>query len=88
MILRSRQLIRRVCIYGSASFTPFAARTQQYVKEQLGQTEDKVRVVICVLSMRLRGAGSRRRDDSATVLTLYRPSCPRNTSSSKSGSMR
>ena len=27
----------------SASFTPFAARTQQYVKEQLGQVEDKVR---------------------------------------------
>lgn len=26
---------------GSASFTPFAARTQQYVKEQFGQTEDK-----------------------------------------------
>ncbi|TKA63951.1 hypothetical protein B0A49_08232 [Cryomyces minteri] len=26
----------------SASFTPFAARTQQYVKEQLGQAEDKV----------------------------------------------
>jgi hypothetical protein len=26
-----------------ASFTPFAARTQQYVKEQLGQAEDKVR---------------------------------------------
>ncbi|KAI9875906.1 MAG: hypothetical protein M1830_007792 [Pleopsidium flavum] len=25
----------------SASFTPFAARTQQYVKEQLGQAEDK-----------------------------------------------
>ncbi|KAG9812962.1 hypothetical protein KCV05_g11827, partial [Aureobasidium melanogenum] len=24
-----------------ASFTPFAARTQQYVKEQFGQTEDK-----------------------------------------------
>lgn len=27
----------------SSSFTPFAARTTQYVKEQLGQTEDKVR---------------------------------------------
>jgi hypothetical protein len=27
----------------SASFTPFAARTQQFVKEQLGQAEDKVR---------------------------------------------
>jgi hypothetical protein len=27
-----------------ASFTPFAARTQQYVKEQLGQAEDKVRI--------------------------------------------
>lgn len=26
----------------SASFSPFAARTQQYVKEQLGQAEDKV----------------------------------------------
>ncbi|KAI9830666.1 MAG: hypothetical protein M1826_004495 [Phylliscum demangeonii] len=26
----------------SASFTPFAARTQQYVKEQLGHVEDKV----------------------------------------------
>jgi hypothetical protein len=26
---------------GRASFTPFAARTQQYVKEQFGQTEDK-----------------------------------------------
>ncbi|KAJ9635774.1 BAR domain-containing protein [Coniosporium tulheliwenetii] len=26
----------------SASFTPFAARTQQYVKEQLGQAEDKL----------------------------------------------
>jgi hypothetical protein len=26
-----------------ATFTPFAARTQQYVKEQLGQAEDKVR---------------------------------------------
>ena len=25
----------------SASFTPFAARTQQYVKEQFGQVEDK-----------------------------------------------
>jgi hypothetical protein len=25
-----------------ASFTPFAARTQQYVKEQLGQADDKV----------------------------------------------
>lgn len=28
----------------SASFTPWAARTQQYVKEQVGQVEDKVRV--------------------------------------------
>jgi len=28
--------------YVSATFTPFAARTQQYVKEQLGQAEDKV----------------------------------------------
>lgn len=28
----------------SASFTPFAARTQQYVKEQLGQTEDKTQL--------------------------------------------
>ena len=27
-----------------ASFTPWAARTQQYVKEQVGQVEDKVRV--------------------------------------------
>ena len=26
-----------------ASFSPFAARTQQYVKEQLGQADDKVR---------------------------------------------
>lgn len=26
-----------------ASFTPFAARTQQYVKEQLGQADEKVR---------------------------------------------
>ncbi|KAK5001588.1 hypothetical protein LTR28_012475, partial [Elasticomyces elasticus] len=25
----------------SASFTPFAARTQQYVKEQLGQADEK-----------------------------------------------
>lgn len=24
------------------SFSPFAARTQQYVKEQLGQADDKV----------------------------------------------
>ena len=29
-------------VLSSASFTPFAARTQQYVKEQLGQVEDKV----------------------------------------------
>ncbi|TVY21394.1 Protein GVP36 [Lachnellula arida] len=28
----------------SATFTPFAARTQQYVKEQLGQTEDKTQL--------------------------------------------
>ncbi|KAF2019311.1 meiotically up-regulated gene 64 protein [Aaosphaeria arxii CBS 175.79] len=28
----------------SASFTPFAARTQQYVKEQLGQAEDKTQL--------------------------------------------
>lgn len=27
----------------SASFTPWAARTQQYVKEQVGNVEDKVR---------------------------------------------
>jgi len=27
-----------------ASFTPFAARTQQYVKEQLGQSEDKTQL--------------------------------------------
>ncbi|KAJ4371027.1 BAR domain-containing protein [Didymella sp. IMI 355093] len=27
-----------------ASFTPFAARTQQYVKEQLGQAEDKTQL--------------------------------------------
>lgn len=26
----------------SATFTPFAARTQQYVKEQFGQADDKV----------------------------------------------
>lgn len=26
----------------SASFSPFAARTQQYVREQLGQADDKV----------------------------------------------
>lgn len=26
----------------SASFTPFAAKTQQFVKEQLGQAEEKV----------------------------------------------
>lgn len=26
----------------SATFTPFAARTQQYVKEQLGQADEKV----------------------------------------------
>lgn len=30
----------------SATFTPFAARTQQYVKEQLGQVEDKVRKLV------------------------------------------
>ncbi|QSZ33180.1 hypothetical protein DSL72_002766 [Monilinia vaccinii-corymbosi] len=28
----------------SASFTPFAARTQQYVKERLGQSEDKTQL--------------------------------------------
>lgn len=28
--------------YISATFTPFAARTQQYVKEQLGQADEKV----------------------------------------------
>lgn len=28
--------------YVSATFTPFAARTQQYVKEQLGQANEKV----------------------------------------------
>jgi hypothetical protein len=28
--------------YVSATFTPFAARTQQYVKEQLGQADEKV----------------------------------------------
>ncbi|TVY83770.1 Protein GVP36, partial [Lachnellula suecica] len=28
----------------SATFTPFAARTQQYVKEQLGQAEDKTQL--------------------------------------------
>ncbi|KAI9888080.1 MAG: hypothetical protein M1823_000015 [Watsoniomyces obsoletus] len=28
----------------SASFTPFAARTQQYVKEQLGQADDKTQL--------------------------------------------
>jgi len=28
----------------SANFTPFAARTQQYVKEQLGQVEDKTQL--------------------------------------------
>ncbi|KUJ16844.1 uncharacterized protein LY89DRAFT_684877 [Mollisia scopiformis] len=28
----------------TASFTPFAARTQQYVKEQLGQAEDKTQL--------------------------------------------
>jgi hypothetical protein len=28
--------------YASATFTPFAARTQQYVKEQLGQADEKV----------------------------------------------
>ena len=41
-----------------ASFSPFAARTQQYVKEQLGQADDKVRqytnlfarMLICELS--------------------------------------
>jgi len=26
----------------SSTFTPFAARTQQYMKEQLGQAEEKV----------------------------------------------
>jgi hypothetical protein len=29
----------------SASFSPFAARTQQFVKEQLGQADEKVRYV-------------------------------------------
>lgn len=34
------------CPCHSASFSPFAARTQQYVKEQLGQAEEKVRCAI------------------------------------------
>lgn len=32
----------------SASFTPFAARTQQFVKEQLGQADDKVNIVFSI----------------------------------------
>lgn len=28
--------------FDSASFTPFAARTQQFVKEQFGQVDEKV----------------------------------------------
>lgn len=37
------QRIGRLTSFYSSSFTPFAARTTQYVKEQLGQAEDKVR---------------------------------------------
>ena len=33
-----------------SSFSPFAARTQQYVKEQLGTADDKVHI-IAVLEM-------------------------------------
>ena len=33
--------------YVSATFTPFAARTQQYVKEQLGQADEKVCLRLC-----------------------------------------
>lgn len=39
--------MERVSAFGktfTASFTPFAARTQQYVKEQLGQVEDKTQL--------------------------------------------
>ena len=38
------------CIFGllltihSAQFTPFAARTQQFVKEQLGQADEKTQL--------------------------------------------
>jgi hypothetical protein len=37
------ELTRSSAACNSATFSPFAQRTQQYVKEQLGQVEDKVR---------------------------------------------
>ena len=40
-----RRVVADATLY-SSSFSPFAARTQQYVKEQLGQAEDKVCNVI------------------------------------------
>lgn len=33
----------------SSSFTPFAARTQQYVKEQFGQADEKVHDILGIL---------------------------------------
>lgn len=38
-----------------AQITPFASRTFQYTKEQLGQAEDKVGCAVCALSRSRRG---------------------------------
>lgn len=35
----------------SATFSPFAARTQQFVKEQLGQADEKVRKTTGLVEM-------------------------------------
>merc|ERR1712093_904572 len=46
-LLPSNFKMDKVSAFGknfTASFTPFAARTQQYVKEQLGQAEDKTQL--------------------------------------------
>lgn len=41
-ICQSSESNRFLTTPSSASFTPFATRTQQYVKEQLGQVQEKV----------------------------------------------
>ena len=74
-MLARPSILSRLTRGRSASFTPFAARTQQYVKEQLGQADDKVRYPRSVLRMRV--ADEQR----------GRPSCLRTTSSSRSESM-
>ncbi|RKF74631.1 Protein GVP36 [Golovinomyces cichoracearum] len=47
IISRSFSMMNKISAFGknvSASFTPFATRTQQYMKEQLGQVEEKTQL--------------------------------------------